>query len=133
MTNKDQNIIFFDGVCILCNTSVQFIIKHEKQSIFFFSTLQSDFANDFLKKKHQFSQLDSIILFADNQFYTQSTAALLIAKTLKFPFSILYIFMIIPKPIRDLIYNYIAKNRYRWFGKKAACMLPSKTQQNRFL
>ena len=123
MTEDNYPIVFFDGVCNLCNSSVQVIIRNDKNKIFRFASLQSDFTKQFLTK-HQFKiTSDSIILFYNSRFYEKSSAALIIAKNLRFPFPLLLIFWIIP----------IAKNRYRWFGKKEFCMIPEPGLKSRFL
>ena len=133
MTEDNYPIVFFDGVCNLCNSSVQVIIRNDKNKIFRFASLQSDFTKQFLAK-HQFDiNSDSIILFYNSRFYEKSSAALIIAKNLRFPFPLLLIFWIIPIPIRNWMYSFIAKNRYRWFGKKEFCMIPEPGLKSRFL
>ncbi len=132
--NKNKSIILFDGICNLCNASVYFIIKHDKKEQFLFASLQSDAAKEILlqynSKKIKF---DSIVLIEKNEIYEKSTAALRIAKSLSGGFKFLYLFIIIPKFIRDWVYNYIAKNRYKWYGKKESCMIPSPKLINRFI
>lgn len=129
-----KSIILFDGICNLCNSSVNFIIKHDTREQFLFASLQSDAAKEILL---QFSSknlnLDSIILIETNTIYEKSTAALRISKNLNGGYKALYLFIIIPKFIRDWVYNLIAKNRYKWFGKKEKCMLPTSEIRNRFL
>jgi len=131
---KNKSIILFDGVCNLCNSSVNFIIKHDKKKHFLFASLQSDAAKEILLH-HSLNKIifDSIILIEDTIIYEKSTAVLRIAKKLNNGFQLLYIFILIPKILRDKIYDYIAKNRYKWYGKKNTCMLPSKDLKNRFL
>lgn len=128
-----QAVIFFDGVCNLCNGAIQFIIKRDKQNIFRFAALQSDYAqkilpNYFLTAK----QTDSIVLIENGKIYQQSTAALKIAKKLSGFWPLLYIFIIVPKFIRDAVYNYIAKNRYKWFGKQESCWVPTPELREKF-
>jgi predicted DCC family thiol-disulfide oxidoreductase YuxK len=135
MNNYDgKSIIFFDGVCNLCNSSVNFIIKHDKKKHFLFASLQSDAAKEILlqhnSKKITF---DSIILIKANKIYEKSTAALKIAKHLNNGLFLLYLFIIVPTFIRDYLYNTIAKNRYKWFGKKDSCMIPTKELKHRFI
>ncbi len=124
----------FDGICNLCNQSVQFVIEHDSKNQFRFASLQSDFGQDFLKKnKLEATQFDSIVFIEDDQFYTKSSAALKIAKYLDGITSWLTIFMIVPKPLRDIVYSFIAKNRYRWFGKNESCWLPTKELKAKFI
>lgn len=136
-TNKSSSgnsVILFDGVCNLCSASVQFVLKHDKHQRFLFSPLQSQYAQTILTK-HQLSNkdLNSFILIQNNQFYTQSTAAIKVAKALAFPINLLVIFIIIPPFIRNYIYHIVAKNRYRWFGKKSSCYVPVSNWENRFI
>ncbi len=131
---KNKSVILFDGVCNLCNASVNFIIKHDKKERFIFASLQSDVAKEILlhfpAKKNK---LDSVLLVENEVIYDKSTAALLISSKLSGIFKLLSIFKLIPKFIRDAIYDFIAKNRYAWFGKKETCMLPAPEIKNRFL
>lgn len=133
MTEDNYPIVFFDGVCNLCNSSVQVIIRNDKNKIFRFASLQSDFTKQFLSEHHYQIKSDSIILFYGSKFYEKSSAALVIAKKLRFPFPLLLIFWIIPLPIRNWMYSLIAKNRYRWFGKQESCMIPEAGLKSRFL
>jgi predicted DCC family thiol-disulfide oxidoreductase YuxK len=120
-------IILFDGVCNLCNSTVQFIIKHDKKSLFRFASLQSETGQKILQDfKQDTSDFTSFILFADNTIYTRSTAALMVAKQLSSPWWLLYSLMIIPAFIRNSIYNFIAKRRYQWFGRTETCQLPDR-------
>jgi predicted DCC family thiol-disulfide oxidoreductase YuxK len=132
---KNSSIILFDGVCNLCNGSLQFVLKHDVKKRFLFASLQSDAATNILLQLNQksFKYYDSIILVENEKVFIKSTAALRIAKKLKGLVSLVYVFIIVPKPLRDLIYDYIAKNRYKWFGKKNKCMIPDKEVANRFL
>ncbi len=131
---KGKSIILFDGVCNLCNSSVNFILKHDKKKQFIFTSLQSDAAKKILLQfPMKIFNLDSIILIENGLIYEKSTAALKISKHLYNGYQLLYIFIILPKVIRDWVYNYIAKNRYNWFGKKDTCMIPSEKIKNRFL
>ena len=127
-------VILFDGVCNLCNGSVQYVIKHDPHRIFRFASLQSSFGQKILAD-HKLPENDfnSFILFEDGKMYTRSTAALRVAKRLTGFIKILYGFSIVPGFIRDGIYNLIAKNRYKWFGKKDACWLPTPELKNLFI
>ena len=134
ISKKKQSIILFDGVCNLCNSSVQFILKRDNKKRFLFSSLQSDAALKLLLQLNvKNSKLDSIVLIEGNKFYDKSTSALRIAKELSLFWNLFYVFIIIPKPIRDAIYDFIAKNRYKWFGKKDSCMFSMHGYKDRFL
>jgi len=131
---NNSPVILFDGVCNLCNGSVQFVIKHDKAGLFKFASLQSE-AGQQLLKKHQLpaTNFNSFVLIQYEKAYTKSTAALMVAKQLTGVVKSLYAFSIIPTFIRDGVYNFIAKNRYSWFGKKDSCMIPSANIEARFL
>jgi predicted DCC family thiol-disulfide oxidoreductase YuxK len=129
-----QRIILFDGVCNLCNGAVQFIIKRDKKQQFRFASLQGKAGNEFLKKFDLPANIyDSFILLEGDKVYKRSTAALRIAKNLSGGWKLLYGLMIVPRFIRDVVYNIIAKNRYKWFGKRNECMIPSPELKDRFL
>jgi predicted DCC family thiol-disulfide oxidoreductase YuxK len=130
---KMTAIILFDGVCNLCNSSVQFIIKRDPQVYFYFASLQSEYGKQYISKFELDSNLDSIILIENGKAYVQSTAALRVCKQLSSPWKLLAISLIIPVPIRNLLYKFIAKNRYKWFGKREMCMIPTPAQRKRFL
>lgn len=131
---KTRKIILFDGICNLCNQSVQFVIEHDNKNQFQFASLQSDFGQNFLKENNlDATQFDSVVFIEDDKFYTKSSAALKIAKYLDGITSWLTIFMIVPKPLRDVVYSFIAKNRYRWFGKQESCWLPTPELKAKFL
>jgi predicted DCC family thiol-disulfide oxidoreductase YuxK len=134
VNNSDTAIIIFDGVCNLCNSSINFIIKHDKKNYFRFASLQSEKGKELLKKYSiDSSKTDSIILIENNTVYIRSTAALRITKHLNKIYPILYGFLIIPVPIRNFVYDTIARNRYKWFGKKETCMIPTDELRSRFL
>jgi predicted DCC family thiol-disulfide oxidoreductase YuxK len=124
--------VFFDGVCNLCSGSVQYIISHDKHDRFRFASLQSEYAAKELAGA-DLHKVDSIVLKKDGKIYTRSTAALKIASKLSFPTNLLYIFIIVPPFIRNVVYDFIARNRYKWFGKKEACWLPSPELRSKFL
>lgn len=126
-----MRIILFDGICNFCDASVQFIMRRDNGA-FKFASLQSDIGQE-LVTRHKLQGIDSLVLIEEDKAYTKSTAALRIAKRLKGLWSVLYIGIIIPKPLRDPLYDLFAKNRYRLFGKKDACMLPTKEERARFL
>jgi predicted DCC family thiol-disulfide oxidoreductase YuxK len=131
---EQNSIILFDGICNLCNHTVQFIIKNDPNKKFLFTSLQSDTGIELLKK-YGLSTIDfkSFILIEGDKVYTKSTAALKIARQLKKPVRFLYGFIIIPKFIRDFFYSIIASNRYRLFGKNSVCMVPSPENISRFI
>jgi predicted DCC family thiol-disulfide oxidoreductase YuxK len=133
--NSNKNpILFFDGVCNLCNQSVVFIIKNDKKKIFRFATIQSEFANKTLTPLGiDTNNPDSVILLYKDRFFQKSDTALITCKLLGFPFSFLWVFWIVPSLIRNPLYNFVAKNRYKWFGKKDACMIPNPELKKRFL
>ena len=127
-------IILFDGVCNLCNNSVQFVIKHDTENKFMFAALQSPPAQALLLQYNLPQEgFNSFVLIKDEKVYLKSTAALNVAKNLNGPVKLLYGFIIVPAFIRNAVYNFIAKNRYKWFGKKESCMIPTPALQSRFL
>lgn len=128
----EHAIILFDGICNLCNGAVLFILKWEKQPMSQFCSLQSDEAQQLLKDFQDEIIADSIILIEDKQLYQESTAILKIAARLKW-FWIFKYLIFIPAKFRDRIYNFIARNRYHWFGKREKCMIPSEKEKARFL
>ncbi len=131
---KPKYVILFDGVCNFCNSSVQFVIKRDTKQQFRFASLQSQYGQQILAQ-HQLPQneFNSFIFIENGEIYTKSTAALRVAKQLSGLWPMLFGFIIIPSFIRDAVYNFIAQNRYRWFGKREACMLPSPQQRQLFL
>lgn len=130
----DHPTILFDGVCNLCNGSVQFIIKHDPQAIFKFAALQSPAAEKLLQR-HPLppGALESVILIEEHQIFSESDAALRIARRLSGFWSLLHVFIFVPRPIRNAVYRFIARNRYRWFGKQESCMMPTPQLKERFL
>lgn len=133
---KDKQLIVFDGVCNLCNSSVLFVIKHDKKNRFLFAPLQSDIGLALIREFNiDTEKMDSILVYnpLKNLVTYRSSAALHIAKHLSFPFNLLVVFLIIPTFIRDWFYIFIAKNRYRWFGKKDSCMIPTPELKSKFL
>jgi len=129
-----QPVIFFDGVCNLCNASVQFVIAQDKKDQFKFTALQGDFAKEILPKFNADSEkLNTILLLEDGRLYTKSSAALRIARKLNGLIPLLYAFIVIPKFIRDWVYDIVAKNRYRWWGRQESCWVPTPELKNKFL
>ncbi len=131
---ENENIVLFDGVCNLCDRSVQFIIRHDPTGRFRFASLQSDAGQTLLREYGIVgSPPESIVLVEGGRLFTHSTAALRIARHLRFPWSLAAVFLLVPTPLRNSVYRVIARNRYRWFGKKEACLLPSPEVRARFL
>lgn len=133
--SKHKELILFDGVCNLCNSSVLYVIKHDKTDRFRFAPLQSDIGQLIISKYNlDTSKTDSILLYSNNNgLAIKSTAALKIARHLGFPQNLMSIFFIVPPFIRNWVYDYIAKNRYKWYGKKEACMIPTPELKAKFL
>jgi predicted DCC family thiol-disulfide oxidoreductase YuxK len=131
---EDHPIILFDGICNLCNASVQYVLKHDKNKIFRFASLQSAAGQLLLNENNLPNKsFNSFVLITNNKAYTRSTAALMVAKKLDGFTKLLYAFIVVPTFIRDAVYNLISKNRYKWFGKKEHCMLPTAELKSRFL
>ena len=131
---SNTDIILFDGVCNLCSGSVQFIIKRDREKLFRFASLQSAFGQRQLTKFNLDGNiLHSIILIRENQFFERSNAALEISKRLGSGWPLLYGLKVIPRFIRDGIYNWISNNRYKFFGKKNECWIPDSTTKDRFI
>lgn len=125
----------FDGVCNFCNSSVNFIIDRDPKKCFKFASLQSEYAGKILEANGiSGDNFDTIILAAPGgKLYKRSSAALRISARLKFPWNLFVIFIVIPPFIRDIFYNIIARNRYRWFGKRDACRIPTPEERERFV
>ena len=129
-----QPIILFDGVCNFCNSAVNFVIKRDKNSALKFTTLQSNIAHQMLAHQNiPTNDLSSFVFIENEKIYTRSTAALRVCKYLTGLWPLMYGFIIVPKFIRDGIYNWVAKNRYRWFGKTKECMIPTPEIKAKFL
>ena len=130
----DRPVILFDGVCNLCNKSVSLIIDNDPGRHFYYASLQSEIAQELLAGKTVDSKmLDSVLLVEGDKVYDRSTAALRIARRMKGLWSWFYAFIIVPAFLRDFFYKIIARNRYRWFGKKNTCRLPTPEERELFL
>lgn len=127
--DSSRQIVLFDGVCNLCNGVVRFILARDPAGRFQFASLQSEAARRLLGEVPP----ETIVFVDDGATFTKSAAALRIARKLCFPWPLLYAFIAIPRPIRDLIYQWVARNRYAWFGRRESCMVPSPEVQDRFL
>ncbi|HVJ90001.1 MAG TPA: thiol-disulfide oxidoreductase DCC family protein [Labilithrix sp.] len=139
-------VVFFDGKCNLCNGGVQFVIDHERAPVLRFAPLQSELARHVLEDAFGRQAAeglragatgqgdpDSVVLVDDGRGFTHSTAALHIARYLRAPYRWLFAFIIVPRPIRDAVYRWVARNRYRWFGKTEICRIPTPELRGRFL
>ncbi|MGG2112227.1 thiol-disulfide oxidoreductase DCC family protein [Lysinibacillus pakistanensis] len=126
-------IILFDGVCNFCDSSVQFVIKHDQAAYFQFASVQSDIGQALLAKYNVSENVDSVILIEHGKAYAESTAALRISRKLDGFWPICYLFTLVPPFLRNSVYRVVAKNRYRLFGQKKMCLLPTPSQQKRFL
>ena len=132
---KNKKIILFDGVCKLCNSSVLRVVKYDKKNVFVFASLQSDIGKNIADYLNiDTSKTDTIILFEPQvAYYTKSTAALKIANHFGGFWTFFQIFTVFPESFRDVIYDVVSRNRYKWFGKKESCMIPSPTLKHKFL
>lgn len=129
-----ENLVIFDGVCNLCEFSVQFIHERDAAGRLFFTPAQSPLGQSLLKQfAINTASLDTVVLVKGGRAFTRSAAALEIAALLDTPWNLLALFQAVPEPLRDLLYDFIAQNRYQLFGKKEQCMLPSRELQQRFL
>ncbi len=131
---QNKKIILFDGVCNLCNGAITFIIQRDKNDVFRYAPLQSEVGKN-LAAKHNIDldKVDSIILVTEDKAFAKSTAALRIAKHLSGGWPLLAVFLILPRFLRNAVYDFIARNRYKWFGKKDACMIPTPELKSKFL
>ena len=132
---NNKKIILFDGVCNLCNTTVQFVIKKDKDDLFRFTALQSEAGQKLLTERNiDTENIDSIIFIEPNvAYYTKSTAALEIGKNLKGLRTLSSILLWLPESFRNIVYDFVAKNRYKWYGKKESCMIPTQELKNKFI
>ncbi len=132
---ENKKIVLFDGVCNLCNNAIQRIIKHDKKDIFRFASLQSELGKKLVEERGlDPNEIDSIILIEPGiAYYRKSTAALEISRDLSGGYSLLKNFLFIPEVFRDRVYDLIASNRYKWFGKKDQCMIPTPELKAKFL
>lgn len=133
MTTQQDSVVLFDGVCNLCSGAIQFVIKRDPLVKFHFASLQSNYGQQLLTQLELNTEsLYSIILIQDGKFYQRSDAALEIARKLSGGWPLLYGLKIFPRFLRDAVYNFIARYRYRWFGKKDACWIPTPDLKARF-
>ena len=130
----ESPVILFDGVCNLCNRSVQRVLKNEKSDYYKFASLQSEFGQNVLKElgKNQ-SEFESFLVLENDKVYEKSRAVYKVIGKLKFPYALLYFFWPIPWFMRDWVYTWIARNRYKWYGKREECWLPDEKLKARFI
>jgi predicted DCC family thiol-disulfide oxidoreductase YuxK len=128
-----QPVILFDGICNLCESTVQFLLKKDKKKIFRFGSLQSPAGISFLQEFPQTANADSVVLIHNGHAYTKSGAAIRIAVMLGGFYVLLKPFLLLPGFLRDGLYNFIAKRRYKWFGKKKECWIPTPELKDRFI
>lgn len=146
-TPLPERLLLFDGVCNLCDRSVQFIIRHDPKRKFRFASLQSDYAQNVLSPDRitpserqstllpqaETAQFRTIVFILHGKAYTRSTAIIKVMRELGFPWSLLTAFYAVPRSLRDKLYNFIASRRYRWYGKKDSCLVPSAELRDRFM
>jgi predicted DCC family thiol-disulfide oxidoreductase YuxK len=130
---EQHAVVLFDGVCNLCNSSVNFIIDRDRKAYFQFAPLQSEYAARLLGDAAPKGEPGSILLWEGGHLYSHSTAALRIARRLDGVWKLGAVGMIAPRPLRDAVYRWIARNRYRWFGRTEACRRPTPALRARFL
>jgi len=129
-----SSVVLFDGVCNFCDGTVSFIIDHDPRAYFRFAALQSPQGQRLLERcESRELDRDSLVLVEREKCYTRSTAALRIARRLRSPWFLLYGLIVVPRPIRDALYDWFARNRYRWFGKRDECLVPDTDTRRRFL
>ncbi|MDQ0195521.1 thiol-disulfide oxidoreductase DCC family protein [Paenibacillus wynnii] len=131
-----KSIVLIDGVCHLCQGLVRFIIPRDPKGRFMFASLQSEIAQNLIHKHGivlERGQLSTVVLLENGVYYTQSVAVLRIARRLRFPWSAAYGFIFVPPPLRNVLYRYVARNRYRWFGRDEQCLIPTPDIRRRFL
>ncbi|MBS1619149.1 MAG: thiol-disulfide oxidoreductase DCC family protein [Bacteroidetes bacterium] len=130
-----ERLVLFDGVCNLCNASVQFVIRHDPEGRFRFAALQSEVGQEVLRAHGLAADqlFDSFVYLREGQLYQRSAAALYLLRDLGGIWRLLYAFVIIPRPVRDAVYDVVAKYRYKWFGKRDSCMVPTAELRGRFL
>lgn len=127
-------MVLFDGVCNLCNASVDFILERDSKSIFRFASLQSEAGQELLRRfRLPTEEHRSLVLVEGDRFFTRSSAALLIARRLDGFWPLLYAFIVVPRFLRDAVYDLFARNRYRWFGRRDTCRVPTPEERGRFL
>lgn len=131
---KGKSVVLIDGVCHLCQGLVRFIIPRDPKGRFLFASLQSEVAAKLLNGAGlESGQLSTVVLLEDGVYYTESAAVLRIARKLRFPWPAAYLFILVPRSLRNALYKFVARNRYRWFGRDEQCLLPTPEIRQRFL
>jgi len=130
--NNNNHIVFFDGVCNLCNTTIDFLVRNDKKRVFRYSPLQGETAQKLLPVEYA-SDLSGMAYYKQGKIHLKSSAALMIANDLGGIYKLLMAFWIVPRFIRDGVYNWVARNRYKWYGKKESCRLPTPEERSLFL
>ena len=131
---QNKSIVLIDGVCHLCQGLIRFIIPRDPKAKFLFAPLQSEIAAKLMSEAGlQLGQLNTVVLLENGVYYTESAAVLRIARRLRWPWPAAYFFTVVPRPIRNILYRYVARNRYRWFGRDEQCLLPTPEINKRFL
>jgi len=128
-------VVLFDGVCNLCDRTVRFVLEHDRSGRIRFAPLQSTYARVLLKQ-HGYELRDppeSILVYDGGLLHAGSSGAVRIARALPFPWKLLAVFWIVPRPFRDWVYRFVARNRYRWFGRQDTCALPDPRWKSRFI
>lgn len=134
LEQSQHTIVLIDGVCHMCQGLTKFIIKRDPPGMFKFASLQSDIGKDILRQGGLPEEtVDTVVVVENGTYYIRSAAALRIVRRLTFPWRLLYGFIIVPRAIRDVLYKWVAKNRYRWFGQDEECMIPTPEIRRRFL
>ncbi len=133
MDFHEHPVIFFDGVCGLCNAFVDFVLNHDHEEVFYFAPLQGDFAREIDALSPYRNSLSSVVLWKNGQVYTESTAAMEVFIALGGGWKIMRLFYLVPRFIRDFFYKLIARNRYKIFGKSETCRMPTPQERSRFL
>jgi len=127
-------VLLFDGVCNLCNASVQWVLKRDRKGVFRFAALQSETGRALLRQSGlSADHFDTVVLVAGDRVFTRSDAALEIVRRIGGPWSLLAFFKIVPRPVRNAVYDWVARHRYRWFGKTESCMIPQPEWAKRFI
>lgn len=127
-------VVLFDGVCNLCNSSVNWIIDHDKKNVFRFASLQSDYGKGVVEKlKLHGNYMDTVVMVEDERAWMRSDAVLQILNRLGGLYSFAMVFYIVPRIIRDAIYKYVAANRYKWYGKRDSCRIPTPALKSKFI
>ncbi len=131
---EGKSIVLIDGVCHLCQGLVRFIIPRDPKGHFMFAPLQSEVSQRLLDAGGlKPNELNTVVLLEKGVYYTESAAVLRIARRLRFPYPAAYIFILVPRPLRNALYRLVARNRYRWFGRDEQCLLPTPENRRRFL